>query len=118
MEVKLNLPYPTGLSVNHCWKRSRYGVYLDPRVKQYRLMVEIVCSGHTRLGKSGVDVMISCFYPNKRKRDLDNILKVTLDALVGAKVFDDDSQIVKLGIEHAGYTPEGRLEVRIREHLA
>lgn len=116
MEVKLDLPYPTGISVNHCWKRSRYGVYLDPRVKHYRLLVDVVCTGQPRFGRSPVDVTIDCLFPDKRKRDIDNILKVTLDALVSCKIFDDDSQVMKLSVANAGFTPGGRLEVAIKEH--
>ncbi|NBW23084.1 MAG: RusA family crossover junction endodeoxyribonuclease, partial [Caulobacteraceae bacterium] len=38
------------------------------------------------------------FPPDKRKRDLDNVLKSLLDALTHANVWDDDSQIDDLRI--------------------
>lgn len=43
--------------------------------------------------------------PDKRKRDLDNYLKATLDAMTHAGVFVDDSQIDALSIERGEVEP-------------
>ncbi len=40
-----------------------------------------------------IKVTIEVVPPDKRKRDLDNLIKPTLDALVNANVMMDDSQI-------------------------
>jgi crossover junction endodeoxyribonuclease RusA len=59
-------------------------------------------------------VTIEAWRPDKRRRDLDNLLKATLDSLVHAGVYDDDSQIVDLRIYWA---PDigGMLKIKIEE---
>jgi crossover junction endodeoxyribonuclease RusA len=45
-----------------------------------------------------LSVSILAYPPDRRKRDLDNVLKSLLDALMHAGVYSDDSQIDKLTI--------------------
>ena len=45
-----------------------------------------------------LSVLINAYPPDRRKRDLDNILKSLLDALQHARVYPDDSQIDRLTI--------------------
>jgi len=45
-----------------------------------------------------LSVFIEAFPPDKRKRDLDNVLKSLLDALQHAGVYADDCQIDRLSI--------------------
>lgn len=115
MEVELTLPYPVGISVNHCWKRGRWGTYLDPRVKAYRNQVISICEHAFKFGKMRLSVHMQCYFPDKRRRDLDNILKVVLDSLARAGLFDDDSQIIDLRICYAGMVSGGRLDVKVME---
>ena len=56
-------------------------------------------------------VEIEAFPPDKRKRDLDNILKSLLDSLTHAGVWEDDSQIEDLRIYKA--TIAGMVKVRV-----
>ena len=51
--------------------------------------------------------------PDKRRRDLDNLLKATLDSLTHAGVWSDDSQIDALSIRR--FPIGGMLKVRIEE---
>lgn len=46
-----------------------------------------------------VEVAIFVKRPDKRKRDLDNLCKASLDMLVSNALIEDDSKIVKLSIE-------------------
>lgn len=59
-------------------------------------------------------VTIEAWRPDRRKRDLDNLLKAALDSLAHAGVFDDDSQIVDLRIYWAPAIG-GMLKVTIEE---
>jgi len=59
-------------------------------------------------------VTIEAWRPDKRRRDLDNLLKATLDSLAHAGVYDDDSQIVDLRIYWAPVIG-GMLKVKIEE---
>ena len=45
-----------------------------------------------------VKVTIEAYRPDKRRRDLDNLLKAPLDALTHAGVYQDDELIVDLRI--------------------
>lgn len=58
--------------------------------------------------------------PDRRARDIDNVLKAALDALTHAGIWADDSQVRKLSIEFAEDTdgrilvaPPGHIDVRI-----
>ena len=58
-------------------------------------------------------VTIEAYPPDKRKRDLDNILKSLLDALQHAGMYPDDSQIDVLSIARKT-TFKGIVRVTIR----
>lgn len=53
--------------------------------------------------------------PDKRKRDLDNVAKATLDALQHAGLYDDDSQIDELRIVRGNKVDGGLLFVNLEE---
>lgn len=61
----------------------------------------------------GIVVNIRAHTPDKRRRDVDNMLKVPLDAMQKAGVYGDDSQIMRLAIEKIYSTQPGRLEILI-----
>jgi crossover junction endodeoxyribonuclease RusA len=56
--------------------------------------------------------------PKRTKPDIDNLLKLTLDAITNAGIWKDDNQITKLVSEDlwAGDNP-GRIELEIEEHI-
>ncbi len=65
--------------------------------------------GHPLL-EGGVKLDLHIYFPTKRKRDIDNPLKLLLDVLVGV-VYIDDSQVMELHV-HKGYDPSNpRVEV-------
>lgn len=53
--------------------------------------------------------------PDKRKRDLDNVCKATLDALQHSGVFEDDSQIDELRVVRGNKVIGGCLFVCLEE---
>ncbi|MGP78515.1 hypothetical protein B5F26_27880, partial [Escherichia coli] len=53
--------------------------------------------------------------PDKRRRDLDNILKAPLDALTHAGLLIDDEQFDEINIVRGKVVPGGRLGVKIYE---
>ncbi len=62
-----------------------------------------------------VSVSITVHPPDRRRRDLDNLLKGPLDALEHAGVYLDDGQIDRLEIERGDVMRGGRVVVRIEE---
>ena len=51
--------------------------------------------------------------PDRRRRDLDNLLKGALDALVHAQVIRDDSLIDRLTLERCNVVTDGKLLVTV-----
>jgi crossover junction endodeoxyribonuclease RusA len=58
---------------------------------------------------------MDAFPPDRRRRDLDNLAKPTLDALEHAGVYEDDSQIDLLIIRRRDVVDGGRLEASVTE---
>ena len=67
--------------------------------------------------KARLSVQIDAWMPDRRRRDLDNILKAALDGLTHAGVWEDDSQVDHLSIRRVE-TLGGMLKVRITEVVA
>ena len=61
-------------------------------------------------------VTINAYPPDKRKRDLDNLIKPVLDALVDYGAIRDDSQVDDLRIQRFNNYPEGKLEILISSY--
>lgn len=100
--IELTLPYPP--STNRYWRHvtiNRAGRTLISKAgRQYRKAVTDACLavGCPRAGAGRLRVDIAAFPPDRRRRDLDNILKGLLDAITHAGVWEDDSQIDELRV--------------------
>ena len=104
--VGMQLPFPP--SVNNYWRKSQRGMYLTKRATDFKLMTIEVVGHRTEPIFEDEDLRIEMYLcpPDARIRDLDNFAgKAIFDALMGAKVFRDDSQIRQ--IESAFIEPNG-----------
>jgi len=104
MAETLNLTLPFPPSVNTYWRsvviNGRVRVLISQKGREYRKAVAVAVAGTKWKGGSRrLAVEVSAHMPDKRKRDLDNLLKATLDALSSAGIYEDDSQIDILYIE-------------------
>lgn len=52
--------------------------------------------------------------PDRRRRDLDNLLKALLDMLQHAEVYNDDYQVADLRIRRVEPVPHGTIRVLIK----
>lgn len=79
-------------------------------------MALIVRQQRLKLNLSGrLAIKITAEPPDKRRRDLDNILKAPLDALTHAGLLIDDEQFDEINIVRGQVVPGGRLGVKIYE---
>lgn len=119
--TSLSLPYPP--TVNTYWRHVVMGrcpptarVLISKRGRAYREHVVASCREQGVETLTGaLRVGIGVFLPDRRRRDLDNVLKSLLDALEHAGVYKDDSQIVRLELWRAGLVKDGRVEVTVEE---
>ena len=68
---------------------------------------------HTLKGK--LSVSIQAYPPDRRARDLDNLLKGILDSLQHAGVIRSDADIDALHVVRGAVHPGGRIEVSVLE---
>lgn len=99
--ITLTLNYPP--SINHYYMRLKNRVVIAPRGQEYR--TNQVLSIKMQLYKQSlkfIDTPLKCtidlYLPDKRKRDIDNILKCLLDTLTYSEVYADDSLIYDLHV--------------------
>lgn len=94
----LMLPWPP--SVNTYWRNFRGRMLVSKEGREYRTAVaeQVVAQAAPKFREKPLKLNICAYRPDKRRRDLDNLLKAALDAMCSAGVFDDDSQVVDLRI--------------------
>jgi crossover junction endodeoxyribonuclease RusA len=113
--IALDLPYPP--SVNTYWRTVNGRMLISAEGRAYRFAVaahavdQRVSPGF-QTGALWVQIMVTA--PDNRRRDLDNLLKATLDALNGI-TWADDSQIENIQIAWANprVAPGGKLRVLV-----
>lgn len=115
--IQLALPYP--VSANRYWRAYRNRTVRSDEATAYRRRVleAAVAAGMRPVLEHGVRVDL-VLRPKLTKRgeaskvrlDLDNCIKVALDALIGI-AYEDDRQVVKLTAEIGAPVPEGGLTV-------
>jgi Holliday junction resolvase RusA-like endonuclease len=69
-----------------------------------------------KLGDARLEILVALHAPDKRIRDIDNVLKPLLDALVQAKLFNDDSQVDMLTVIRKEYIAGGQCQVVVRSY--
>lgn len=116
--IKIVLPWPP--SVNQYWRHPSSGPLagrhlISEQGRAYRAKVTAHVWNEQQAHKLAdrLSMAILCYPPDRRRRDLDNILKAALDALVFAGVMLDDSQIDRLAIERCAVQAPGRLEITL-----
>lgn len=110
--IELTLPYPP--SVNTYWGFHGHRRFLTPKAVDFKNAVAhwVSLSG-VRFGKARIAVTIITHAPDRRARDIDNIVKPTLDALVQAGLFDDDSQVDHLVVKRGDVVKGGKATVYV-----
>lgn len=113
--IKLRLPWPP--SINHYWRMVNNRMIISAAGREYAALVAYeIKQQRSHMALAGrLSVAITATMPDKRRRDIDNLIKVSLDSLTKAGVWEDDSQIDELAILRGGVTKPGWLDVTVCE---
>jgi len=112
--TKIELPWPP--SVNHYYRRVGPRTLISRAGRAFRAEVGRILAARRlppALGRLAVTVEV--FPPDRRRRDIDNLLKAVLDACQHGGAFPDDSRIVWLLIHRTQVVRGGRVVVTIRD---
>lgn len=110
--IQLLLPYPP--SVNHYWGQSGKHRFIGKKGVEFRQAVAEACLDANVTALDGpLCVHVALFPPDKRKRDIDNVLKPLLDACEHAGCFENDNQIAELHIIRQEVKKDGACTILI-----
>ncbi len=114
-DINLTLPWPP--SVNRYYRHVGPKVLISKDGRQYRTAVEreVRRTGSDVKSEARLELLIIASPPDRRRRDLDNILKALLDASEKTGVYQDDSQIDDLAVSRGDVVPGGEVRVMVRE---
>lgn len=97
--LNLTLPWPP--TVNTYYRNVKGKTLISAAGRAYRAAVadQVLIQRGAKQLAGRLAVSIVAHVPDRRRRDLDNLLKGTLDSLTHAGVWVDDEQIDRLTIE-------------------
>jgi crossover junction endodeoxyribonuclease RusA len=89
--IRIELPFPP--SMNRLWRATKGGgVYRSPKYVEWRNVavwsIAAQAKGQKIAGPFKLTMLV--VEPDKRRRDLDNLLKASLDALACAGIIEND----------------------------
>jgi crossover junction endodeoxyribonuclease RusA len=111
--IEIDLPYPP--SINHYWRRVGYRTLISREGRRFRDRVVALLAARRvapLVGRLAVEILL--FPPDRRRRDVDNAIKSTLDSLQHGGAYLDDSQIDELHVLRREVTLGGVARVSIR----
>ncbi len=112
--IAIVLPWPP--TVNHYYTIARNRKILSKRGRDYKRQcgIEMLVQKTPRSDIGPYAIFIRAYPPDKRRRDLDNILKPCLDSLTEYGAIGDDSMIDDLRIQRFNPVKDGRVELLVR----
>jgi crossover junction endodeoxyribonuclease RusA len=110
-EATITLPWPP--TVNSYWRSVGKAVLISRQGREYRqtVMRLALVQRFPRLKDARIRMEIEARPPDRRQRDLDNLLKSVNDSLEAAHVFDNDGQIDDLRIWRGPVVKDGELHI-------
>ena len=112
MHIQLLLPWIP--SVNHYWGVSGKQRFIGKKGKEFRAKVmDAVNEAGIQALEGRLAVHVALYPPDRRKRDIDNVLKSLLDACEHAGCYENDSQIDELHIIRRDVIKDGACTIVI-----
>jgi crossover junction endodeoxyribonuclease RusA len=96
--IEITLPWPP--TVNTYWRNVNGRTIISAKGREYRKAVadQVLIQRAAKHIDYAVKVEIKAFRPDRRRRDLDNLLKALLDSMTYAGVMQDDALIEDLRV--------------------
>ena len=91
----LSFTLPLGPSVNNMYEVTQRGVHLSERARQFKHNAGLIVRNAAQLqgweyvAGQRLELTIGVWFPNRKRADLSNLIKVTEDAIAEALGFDD-----------------------------
>jgi crossover junction endodeoxyribonuclease RusA len=129
-QIEITLPYPP--SVNHYKTigkivRTKKGKIYQQRINSEdtkRFYYEVWCKIRSKnaigafSATISLEVTIDLHPPDKRRRDIDNGIKIILDSLQRGGLISDDNQICRLLVTRMSIIKHGQIIVRIKPYVS
>lgn len=114
-QTPLHFTIPYGPSVNTYWRSIGRGrVLISERGREYRKAVVQALALQSFTIRTGLLSFRAVFYPpDRRRRDLDNVLKAVCDSLKHAGVYLDDSQIRHFDVRFGRIVSQGAVQIAL-----
>jgi len=87
---------------------------LDYKIKVHDIVID---QSAKKYGSAPITLQIWVYPPDRRKRDISNIIKIVEDSLQDAGVYDDDFQINLLLVQRGKIIKGGKITIMIDEDL-
>lgn len=113
--ITFELPYAP--SVNHYYRHVGARVLISREGRKYRERVSALIADEKIATLMGdIELRVQLYPPDRRRRDIDNVLKVLLDTLTIGKLYQDDSQVKRLAVEKLEpMPPDGKVIIGVKE---
>jgi crossover junction endodeoxyribonuclease RusA len=112
--LSVQMPWPP--SANRYWRKFRGRMVVSGEARKYIDEISILAlSWQVKTFRTRLSLRIIAYPPDKRVRDIDNILKIAIDSLQHAGIYENDGQIDRIYIERGLSHPPGYIDIHIEE---
>jgi crossover junction endodeoxyribonuclease RusA len=111
----IDLPLPP--SVNRLWRSNRGRVHRSaPYASWLKEAGRVLLQQRPKRLTGWVRISIAAGLPDRRRRDLDNLLKALLDLLVQHQVIETDANVAALDARWDELVPGGRVRLEVKNN--
>ena len=113
--ISLDLPWPPTTNTMYAVVRGRKILSKKGRIYKADVLQIVLQRGVNHSLSGRIKLYIDAFPPDKRRRDISNIIKAIEDALTNAGVWLDDSQIDELIVTRCEREKGGRVHIQVTQ---